>query len=110
MKCACFGGNVLKLVEDIQVLKPTFFPSVPRLLNRIYGKIAAATGDMSAMLGGKVRVIVTGSAPIAGDVLNFLQARFNCLVMEGYGLTETTGGSVITLPADTERGIVGGPV
>jgi long-chain acyl-CoA synthetase len=39
MKCGFFGGNVLKLTEDIAILKPTFFPSVPRLYNRIYGKI-----------------------------------------------------------------------
>lgn len=39
MKCGFFAGNVLKLTEDIQVLKPTFFPSVPRLFNKIYGKI-----------------------------------------------------------------------
>jgi long-chain acyl-CoA synthetase len=30
---------VLLLVEDIAALKPTFFPSVPRLFNRIYSKI-----------------------------------------------------------------------
>jgi len=39
MKVGFFGGNVLKLTEDMGVLKPTFFPSVPRLFNRIYGKI-----------------------------------------------------------------------
>jgi len=39
MKCGYFAGNVLKLTEDIAVLKPTLFPSVPRLYNRIYGKI-----------------------------------------------------------------------
>ena len=39
MKIGFFGGDVLKLVEDIGILKPTFFPSVPRLFNRIYGKI-----------------------------------------------------------------------
>jgi len=39
MKCGFFGGNVLKLTDDIAILKPTFFPSVPRLYNRIYGKI-----------------------------------------------------------------------
>jgi len=39
MRCGFFAGNVLKLTEDMQVLKPTFFPSVPRLYNRIFGKI-----------------------------------------------------------------------
>lgn len=40
MKCGFFSGDILKMVShDIPVLKPTFFPSVPRLYNRIYGKI-----------------------------------------------------------------------
>lgn len=39
MKTGFFGGDVQKLTEDMQLLKPTFFPSVPRLFNRIYGKI-----------------------------------------------------------------------
>jgi long-chain acyl-CoA synthetase len=40
MKCGFFGGNVLKLTEDMGILKPTLFPSVPRLFNRIYGTIS----------------------------------------------------------------------
>jgi long-chain acyl-CoA synthetase len=48
MRCGFFAGNVLKLTEDMGVLKPTIFPSVPRLFNRIYGtiteKFEAATG------------------------------------------------------------------
>jgi long-chain acyl-CoA synthetase len=40
MRCGYFGGDVLKMIShDIPTLKPTFFPSVPRLYNRIYGKI-----------------------------------------------------------------------
>jgi long-chain acyl-CoA synthetase len=46
MACVCgmrvgyFGGDVTKMVaEDLPLLKPTFFPSVPRLYNKIYGKI-----------------------------------------------------------------------
>jgi len=39
MRVGFYGGNVLKLTEDMQILKPTYFPSVPRLFNRIYGKI-----------------------------------------------------------------------
>ena len=38
-KVGFYGGNVLKLTDDCQVLKPTFFPSVPRLFNKIYDKI-----------------------------------------------------------------------
>jgi long-chain acyl-CoA synthetase len=34
-----FQGDVRKLVDDIKEVKPTIFCTVPRLLNRIYGKI-----------------------------------------------------------------------
>lgn len=40
MRTGFYGGDPLKLVaEDLPALKPTFFPSVPRIYNRIYGKI-----------------------------------------------------------------------
>ena len=40
MKCGYFSGDIMKMIShDIPSLKPTFFPSVPRLYNRIYGKI-----------------------------------------------------------------------
>jgi len=38
-KMGFYGGNPLNLIADIGVLKPTFFPSVPRVYNKIYGKI-----------------------------------------------------------------------
>lgn len=65
---------------------------------------------MRKLLGGKVRVMVTGSAPIAGDVLDFLKICFSAPICEGYGMTETSAGSVITFPDDPETGIVGGPL
>lgn len=34
-----FGGEILKIIEDLQLLKPTIFPSVPRLLNKVYDRI-----------------------------------------------------------------------
>lgn len=38
-KIGYYQGDPLKLVEDCALLKPALFPSVPRLYNRIYGKI-----------------------------------------------------------------------
>ncbi|KAF9567606.1 acetyl-CoA synthetase-like protein [Agrocybe pediades] len=40
-----FTGDPLRLLEDAQTLKPNFFPSVPRVLNRVY---------QAAMVGGNV--------------------------------------------------------
>jgi len=45
-----FQGNPLKLTEDCAMLKPTMFPSVPRLYNKIYAKIQ---GKFDALTGCK---------------------------------------------------------
>ena len=42
-----YRGDVKLLIEDIQVLKPTLFVSVPRLLNRIYDKVGRCVCMMS---------------------------------------------------------------
>ena len=63
-----------------------------------------------AILGGKVRFMVTGSAPISRTVLDFLKIAFCCDICEGYGMTETSAASVITYPGDPKSGHVGGPL
>lgn len=42
-----YSGDPLKLLEDITVLKPTFFCTVPRILNRVHGKIFEGIGKAS---------------------------------------------------------------
>lgn len=54
--------------------------------------------------------MATGSAPISGEVLNFLRVCFCCPILEGYGQTESCGASCITLPNDPIPGHVGGPL
>lgn len=65
---------------------------------------------MKALLGGNVRFMITGSAPIEPDVLELLKICFCCPFLEGYGLTETSGGSSCSWPADPVVGHVGGPL
>jgi len=67
-------------------------------------------GKMKSMLGGKVRMMITGSAPIATEVLEFLKIAFCSPICEGYGMTESCGGSATTYPDDPETGHVGGPL
>jgi long-chain acyl-CoA synthetase len=38
---------------------------------------------VAAVLGGRCRLMITGSAPISGDVLTFLRICFSCEIMEG---------------------------
>jgi len=97
-----YTGDPANIVSDCQALQPNFFPSVPRLYNKIYAKLrdgfeqltgckrwmadkAVATKEanynangvvthgcwdaiifkkMRALLGGEIRYMVTGSAPI----------------------------------------------
>ena len=54
--------------------------------------------------------MATGSAPIAEEVLNFLKVCFCCPILEGYGQTESTAASCVTLPEDSVAGHVGGPL
>ena len=34
-----FSGDVKLLTDDMQAFRPTIFPTVPRLLNRMYDKV-----------------------------------------------------------------------
>ncbi|KAI3365505.1 hypothetical protein L3Q82_010582, partial [Scortum barcoo] len=61
-------------------------------------------------LGGQVRVMVTGAAPISPSVLNFLRAVLGCQIFEAYGQTECTAGCTFTMPGDATSGHVGAPL
>jgi long-chain acyl-CoA synthetase len=59
------------------------------------------------ILGGNIRKLVTGSAPISRDILDFLKIAFCCPIMEGYGQTESAGAVTISQSIDPESGHVG---
>ena len=65
---------------------------------------------VKALLGGRVRLMITGSAPIASEVIDFLKICFCAPICEGYGMTESCGGSFATFPNDPTTGVVGGPL
>ncbi|XP_038661592.1 long-chain-fatty-acid--CoA ligase 1a isoform X1 [Scyliorhinus canicula] len=61
-------------------------------------------------LGGKVRLMVTGAAPVSDTVLTFIRAAVGCQFYEGYGQTECTAGCSMTIPGDWSAGHVGAPM
>jgi len=62
------------------------------------------------LIGGRVKSMVTGSAPISADVLNFLKIAFCAPIHEGYGQTESSAASCIASGFDPVAGHVGGPL
>ncbi|XP_032383984.1 long-chain-fatty-acid--CoA ligase 1 isoform X2 [Etheostoma spectabile] len=141
-----FQGDIRLLSDDLNMLKPTVFPVVPRLLNRMYDKIFGQANTtlkrwllgfayrrkeaemrrgivrtdsiwdrlifrkVQASLGGRVRLMLTGAAPISPAVLTFLRAAVGCQFYEGYGQTECTAGCTMTVPGEWNAGHVGAPL
>jgi long-chain acyl-CoA synthetase len=58
------------------------------------------------LFGPDIRLALTGAAPIARDVLEFFDAC-GVLVLEGYGMTETTAAATLNTPARFRFGTVG---
>jgi long-chain acyl-CoA synthetase len=61
-------------------------------------------------LGGRVRTMISGSAPLLPEVQNLLKVCMCCPLVEGYGQTETTGAITISDSDDPEVRHVGGPI
>lgn len=61
------------------------------------------------LMGGRVRLMLTGSAPLDPQTLERMRAFFCCWIVEGYGMTETMGASFLTWNVyDNNPGQVGG--
>uniref|UniRef100_A0A452FP87 Arachidonate--CoA ligase n=1 Tax=Capra hircus TaxID=9925 RepID=A0A452FP87_CAPHI len=65
---------------------------------------------IQSSLGGKVRLMITGAAPVSATVLTFLRAALGCQFYEGYGQTECAAGCCLTIPGDWTAGHVGAPM
>lgn len=63
----------------------------------------------SELFGSKIKFAISGGATLSKDIIEF----FHCsgiLILEGYGLTETTGAICVNRPYDYELGSVGKPL
>ena len=64
---------------------------------------------LRARFGGRLRFLVSGSAALSQDVAEFFHAA-GILILEGYGLTETSAGTFINRPGTFRLGTVGLPL
>jgi long-chain acyl-CoA synthetase len=145
----------LKIVPNLAELRPTYFPSVPRIFEKIY---TAATSNVEKegglkklifnwaigvgrrmreaersgkepgfflrkqyeiadkqvlskirnLFGGRLRLAVSGAAPINPEILRFFDAA-GVLVLEGWGMTETSTAATISTPEEFRIGTIGKP-
>ena len=150
---AYWERDPLKIIPNLVEVRPTYFPSVPRIFEKIYMAATAAAekegglkkrifwwaigvgtkvremerrGEKPGFLlsrqykfaddrvlskirnlfGGRVRQCVSGAAPINTDILRFFDAA-GVLVLEGYGMTETSTAATTSTPEDFKFGTVG---
>jgi long-chain acyl-CoA synthetase len=75
-----------------------------RLQERVADRLVFS--KVKARLGGRLRVGVSGAAPLAIDVLEFFHS-LGMLVIEGYGLTETGSSLSVNDPDAFKFGTVG---
>ncbi|KAL0994291.1 hypothetical protein UPYG_G00120290 [Umbra pygmaea] len=65
---------------------------------------------VKALLGGNIRMMLSGGAPLSPATQRFMNICFCCPVGQGYGLTETCGAGTITEVTDYSTGRVGAPL
>ncbi|CAI0446872.1 unnamed protein product [Linum tenue] len=111
-------GDVRFLMEDLQELKPTMLCGVPRVYDRIYSgnklgnlekgiaqakaapffdklvfeKVLGNCKQTKLAFGGRVRILLSGAAPLPRHVEDFLRVISCSTLSQGYGLTESCGG------------------
>ncbi|XP_021889993.1 long chain acyl-CoA synthetase 8 isoform X1 [Carica papaya] len=115
--------GVLKKVEEKGGLaKHLFSIAFKRRLDAVEGSWFGAWGlertlwdklvfkKIRAILGGHIRFMLCGGAPLSGDSQRFINICMGAPIGQGYGLTETCAGGTFTEWDDTTVGRVGPPL
>ncbi|XP_062180339.1 long chain acyl-CoA synthetase 1-like [Phragmites australis] len=98
--------GILKAIAELRPLRRVIFNA---LYNRKLGsmkagyshKTASPFADMlafrkvKARLGGRLRLLISGGAPLSTEIEEFLRVTTCAYFIQGYGLTETLGPSTV---------------
>ena len=95
-----------RVLETIAAEKVTVFEGVPTMYSTLLG-----AGDQVDADTGSLRVCISGGAPLPVEVLRRFEAAFGCIVLEGYGLSETSPAVSFNHPnAERKAGSIGTPI
>ncbi|XP_010880864.2 long-chain-fatty-acid--CoA ligase 3b [Esox lucius] len=109
--------NVMTKVEEMSSVQRTLFVlaynykmeqiskgySTPLCDRLVFKKVRS-------LLGGHIRVLLSGGAPLSAATQRFMNICLCCPVGQGYGLTETSGAGTISEMWDYSTGRVGAPL
>jgi long-chain acyl-CoA synthetase len=87
-----------KIISDYQV---TSFGSVATMLSMLLSKYP--DGVPPGLKTDQLRFAMCGSAPVPAEVMKKFEETFNCPVVEGYGLSESTCRSTFNPPDERRR-------
>lgn len=82
-------------------------PGWLRLRYRVADKLVFR--KLQARLGGRIRILISGSAPLSKDIALFFAAA-GLPILEGYGLTEASAANFVNRPGKLKIGTVGQPL
>lgn len=115
--------GVRKKVDSAGGLSKTLFDlAYSRRLSAINGSWFGAWGlekliwsflvfrKVRAILGGRIRFILSGGAPLSADTQRFINVCLGAPIGQGYGLTETCAGGTFSEYDDISVGRVGAPL
>ncbi|HET9477810.1 MAG TPA: AMP-binding protein [Pyrinomonadaceae bacterium] len=95
-----------QIISDYQI---TSFGSVATMLSMLLSTYPK--GVPAGLKTDQLRFAMCGSAPLPAEILRRFEETFNCLVIEGYGLSESTCRSTFNPPDQRRRpGSVGLPI
>jgi long-chain acyl-CoA synthetase len=97
------AGKALEVIERDQV---TVFEGVPTMYSALLHHPARDQADVHTL-----RACVSGGAALAVEVLRDFERQFDCTILEGYGLSETSPVACFNHPdREREPGSIGTPV
>ncbi|QUW83973.1 long-chain fatty acid--CoA ligase [Streptomyces mirabilis] len=94
------------VLETIQRQRVSIFQGVPTMYVALLSHPERATFDVDSL-----RLCVSGGSALPVEVLHAFEAEFSCIIVEGYGLSETSPVASFTHPDRVRKpGSIGQPV